>query len=169
MKKLWVVFGVAVLSLWLTGLGFAQDTAKQGSDPFTCMYSGTSVRIPLDEGNFLGSYEAKGVLVSDSGKGPFHNMSQHHVGVIHFGPNGGKLTGYVTLADPQGDKVLIEFHEDGAKPPPAENSGTGTIIHGTGKFKGVEGTMEYTRWYVRPATPDSFQAMAQGRIIWKMP
>jgi len=77
--------------------------------------------------------------------------------------------GYITLTDPDGDKVLIELKEDNTKPPPAVNSGTGKYLCGTGKFAGIEGTTEYKRWYVRPATKDTFQAIAKSKGTWKIP
>jgi hypothetical protein len=81
----------------------------------------------------------------------------------------GRTPGYITLTDPDGDKVLIEIREDNAKPLHAVHSGTGKYLCGTGKFAGIEGTTEYKRWYVRPATEDTFQAIAKVRSTWKIP
>ena len=66
-----------------------------------------------------------------------------------------------SLAHPEGDKVLIEIREDNTKSAPAVNSGKGKFIYGTGKFTGIEGTMEYKRWYVRPATKDTLSGNSQ--------
>ena len=137
------------------------EMAKEGSGSTTSIYSGTFKTIPLDENHFVITYQNKGAIVSDTGEGPFHNMSLYHVGTIYFENGVGKLLGYMTCTDPEGDKVLIELREDSTKSPPAVNSGTGKYIYGTGKFTGIEGTMEYKRWYVRPATKDTLSSNSQ--------
>ena len=144
------------------------EMAKEGTGSATSMYSGTVNMVPIDENHFVIIYENKGVAVSDSGEGPFNNMSLYNVGSIYFENGVGKLLGYMTLTDPEGDKVLIELREDGAKMAPAVNSGSGKYIYGTGKFKGIEGTMEYKRWYMRPATKDTYQAMGKSKGSWKI-
>ena len=145
------------------------EMAKEGTFSFTCMYSGTGIFIPLDKEHLVISYQNKGALVSDTGKGPFHNMSYFNVGVIYLEKGVGKVLGYITLTDPEGDKVLFEIREEKTQMPPAMNSGTGKCLHGTGKFTGIEGTMEYMRWYVRPATKDSSQSIAKVKGNWKLP
>ena len=145
------------------------EMAKEGTGSSTTIYSGTMKIIPLDENHLVISYQNKGALLSDTGKGPFNNMSIHNVGTIYFENGVGKLLGYITCTDPEGDKILVEVRENNAKPAPAMNSGTGKYIYGTGKFTGIEGTMEYKRWYVRPATKDSFKAVAKSKSSWKIP
>lgn len=145
------------------------EMAKEGTGSSTAMYSGTFKIVPLDENHYVVTYQNKGVSVSDTGEGPFHNMSLYNVGVIYFENGVGRVLGYITLTDPDGDKVLVEIREDNTKPAPAVNSGTGKYIYGTGKFTGIEGTMEYKRWYVRPATKDTYQAIAKTKGSWKIP
>jgi hypothetical protein len=142
---------------------------KEVTGTTTSMYSGTANHIPIDENHIVITYENKGVMVSDTGEGPFNNMSLYNVGTIYFENGVGKTHGYITLTDPEGDKVLIGITEDSTKLPPAVNGGTGKYIAGTGKFKGIKGTMEYKRWYVRPATKDTYQAMAKGKGTYKLP
>jgi len=145
------------------------EMAKEGTGSWTSMYSGTFNLVPVDQNHFVITYENKGVLVSDSGGGPFNNMSIYNVGTIYFENGVGKLLGYITCTDPDGDKVLIEIREENAKLAPAVNSGTGKYIYGTGKFAGIEGSMEYKRWYVRPATKDTYQAISKSKGSWKIP
>ena len=142
---------------------------KEGTGSSTTIYSGTMKIVPLDENHFVISYQNTGAMLSDTGKGPFNNMSIHNVGTLYFENGVGKLLGYMTCTDPEGDKVLVELRENNAKPAPAMNSGTGKFIYGTGKFTGIEGTTEYKRWYVRPATKDTFQAIGKSKSSWKIP
>jgi hypothetical protein len=169
MRKIIVASLLAIVLSVAFGAVANAEMAKEGTGSSTSMYSGTFKIIPLDKDHYVITYQNKGVSVSDTGKGPFHNMSLYNVGTIYFEKGVGRVLGYITLTDPDGDKVLIEIKEDNTKPAPAMNSGTGKYLCGTGKFAGIEGTMEYKRWYVRPATKDTYQAIAKTKSSWKIP
>lgn len=147
------------------------EMPKEGTGSATMMYSGTFKMFSPDENHQIVTYENTGVLVSDNGKGPFNNMSTHNVGTIYFENGVGKLLGYVTCTDPDGDKVVIEIKETNAKPAPAPdgNSGTGKYLYGTGKFAGITGTTQYKRWYFYPAIKDTYQAISKSKSSWKIP
>jgi hypothetical protein len=146
-----------------------EQLAKEGTEFLTAMYSGTVNVIPQDKDHFVVTYQNKGVLVSDTGKVPFHNMSTYGVGMIYFENGVGRLRGYFTLTDPDGDKVLLEIWEDNTKAAPGVNRGYGKYVHGTGKFAGIEGNMVYERWYVRPASKDTYQEISKSKSNWKLP
>jgi hypothetical protein len=145
------------------------EMIKEGTGTGTNVYTATSTVAPLDKERFAMTYEAIGVNLSDTGEGPFHNMSTHNVGVIYFDKGVGKLLGYMTMTDPDGDKVLVEIKEDKTLPPPNPNKGTGKFIGGTGKFAGIEGTVEYTRYYTRPSKEGVAQAVSHSKATWKIP
>jgi hypothetical protein len=147
------------------------EMPKEGSGSSTTIYSGTFTAVPADEGHYVVHYTNKGVMVSDEKNSPFNNMSVYNVGTMYFENGIGRLTGYMTCTDPEGDKVVIEIKETNSKPAPAPggNSGTGKFLFGTGKFSGIEGTTEYTRWYVYPATKDTYQAIGKSTATWKIP
>jgi hypothetical protein len=169
MKKLILALAISfIASVVFTPVIYA-EMAKEGTDSATCVYSGSSNMIPIDEDALVIPYQNTGVNVSDTGKGPLHNMSLVNAGIIYFEKGVGKALGYITLTDPEGDKVVIEIREDNSKFPPAVSNGTGELIYGTGKFAGIEGTMEYKRWNVRPATKDTYQAVAKVKYSWKIP
>jgi hypothetical protein len=73
------------------------------------------------------------------------------------------------MTAPDGDKVIVELKEDKTLPAPNVNKGTGKFVGGTGKFAGIEGTMEYTRYYVKPAKKGTVQAVAHTKSHWKLP
>ena len=163
---------VSILALFVLVAFVPLSTAempKEGTGSTTSIYSGTLMAVPLDENHLVITYQNKGAMVSDTGEGPFNNMSIYNVGTLYFENGVGRLLGYITCTDPEGDKVLIEIREDNTKFAPAVNSGKGKFIYGTGKFTGIEGTMEYKRWYVRPATKDTYQAIAKSKSSWKIP
>ena len=169
MKKIIVASLLALALSVAFGAVANAEMAKEGTGSSTAMYSGTFEVIPLDKDHHVITYEFKGVSVSDTGKGPFHNMSLYAVGTMYFEKGVGRALGYITLTDPDGDKVLVEIKEDNTKPAPAMSSGTGRYLCGTGKFAGIEGTMEYKRWYVRPATKDTYQGITKVKNSWKIP
>ena len=165
---------VAIIALCIL-FAFTQpsiaEMLKEGSGSSTTFYSGTFTAVPADKEHYIVHYTNKGVIVTDDKKSPFNNMSSYNVGTMYFENGVGRLIGYMTCTDPEGDKVVIELKETDAKPAPAPggNSGTGKYIYGTGKFAGIEGTIEYKRWYVYPATNDTYQAISKSTSTWKIP
>jgi hypothetical protein len=147
------------------------EMPKEGSGSATTIYSGTFTAAPADKEHYVVHYTNKGGMVSEEKNSPFNNMSVYNVGTMYFENGVGRLTGYMTCTDPEGDKVVIEITETNSKPAPAPggNSGTGKFIYGTGTFKGIEETTEYQGWYVHPATQDTYQAIGKSTAAWKIP
>jgi len=145
------------------------EMAKEGTGTGTNIYTVTATYLRLDKERYAVTYEGLGVNVADNGQGPFHNMSTHNVGVIYFDKGVGSLLGYMTMTAPDGDKILYELREDKTLPPPNLNKGTGKIIGGTGKFMGIEGTVEYQRYYTRPSKEGVAQGVARSKATWKIP
>ena len=162
---------VALFTLVAVAHPATAEMPKEGTGTATTIYSGTFTAVPADEGHYIVHYTNKGVIVSDDKNSPFNNMSSYNVGTMYFENGVGRLTGYMTCTDPEGDKVVIELKETNSKPAPAPggNSGTGKYIYGTGKFAGIEGTIEYKRWYVYPASKDTYQAVSKSTATWKIP
>ena len=169
MRKVSVGTVFTILILVIAGSAAGEQEAKDRAEFLTAMYSGTVNVISQDKDHFVVTYQNKGALVSDNWKGPFHNMSIYGVGMIYYENGVGKLKGFITLTDPDGDKVLLEIWEDKTKVAPSMNRGNGKCIHGTGKFSRIKGNMEYERWYVQPATEDTYQEISKSKINWKLP
>ena len=169
MKKIIVASIVAlVFTLVFVQISNA-EMAKEGTGSSTNIYITTITVAPLDKERYAVTYEGLGVNISDTGEGPFHNMSTHNVGVIYFDKGGGKLLGYMTMTAPDGDKVLMELKEDKTLPPPNLNKGIGKFIGGTGKFAGIEGTVEYKRYYTRPSKEGVAHGVSHSKATWKIP
>jgi hypothetical protein len=143
--------------------------AKEGTDSGTNVYTSTMNVVPLDKEHFAVTYEALGGYLSDTGKGPFHNMTTRNIGVLYFAKGVGKLIGYVVMTAPDGDKILCEIKEDKTLPAPNPNKGTFKFIGGTGKFSGITGTGEYTRYYIQPAKKGTTSAVSHSKSHWKLP
>jgi len=164
-----ILISVLALAVMVAFVPIANaEMAKEGSLDGTVTYAGKHKIIPLDKDRFVIKYENFGVRVSASGGGPFHGMSTRNTGVIYFENGVGKTRGYIIYTDKDGDKVIMELNEDAAQMAPKPSSGTGEIIGGTGKFEGIQGTMEYTRRNMRPAADGTHQAVARGTGSWKI-
>jgi hypothetical protein len=144
------------------------EMAKEGTSSSTVIYAGKHKIIPLDKERFVITYENYGVRLSDSKEGPFHGMSHHNVGVIYSVNGVGRLRGYVFNTDKDGDKIIIELTEEASYMPPKPTSGKGKIIGGTGKFKGIQGNMEYTRRSVRSAEKGTHQAISKSKMTYRI-
>ena len=169
MKK---IFMVSVLVLVLSVVAApvcGEEMAKEGKGSGTLVYMGTINVLPLDKEHFAVTYDVLGGFLSDTGKGPFHNMSTRNIGVINFAKGVGKLQGYIVMTAPDGDKVLCELKENKTLPAPNPNQGTIKFIGGTGKFAGIKGGGEYTRYYIQPAKKGTITAVSRSKTHWKLP
>ena len=80
----------------------------------------------------------------------------------------GRLKGYIFNVDKDGDKVVMELTEEGVQLGPNPVSGKGKIVGGTGKFKGIQGSIEYTRTPMKPAVKGTHQAISTATGTWKI-
>ena len=165
-KTIMALMITTVLSI--CAVSVAAEMAKEGTLSGTVTYAGAHKIIPLDKQNFVLVYENMGVRVSDTGKGPFHGMSTLNVGVMYFENGVGRLRGYIFNTDKDGDKVIMELTEEASRLGGKPTSGTAKIIGGTGKFKGIQGEMEYTRRNMKPAKKGTHQAISKMSGTWKI-
>ncbi len=168
MKRI-ILASILVLAFLLAFVPISNaEMAKEGTLSGTVTYAGTHKAIPLDKEHYVITYENFGVRVSDSKKGPFHGMSTHNIGIMYYEKGVGRLRGYIFNIDKDGDKVIMELTEEASQRSPKPTSGKGKIIGGTGKFKGIQGSMEYTRRGLRPAAKGTHQAISRGTGTWKI-
>ena len=144
------------------------EMAKEGSFTGTVFYAGKHKMIPLDEARFVLTYKNYGVSVNDSKQAPFHGMSTYNMGVLYYENGLGRLRGYLINTDKDGDKYIVELTEEASQMAPKPTSGKGKIIGGTGKFKGIQGEIEYTRRNVRPAAEGTHQAISKYKTTWRI-
>ena len=168
MKRLFVASILSFVFLFTIGIVAYAEMAKEGSLSGTNTYAGTHKTIPLDKKRFILVYENMGVRASNTGEGPFHGMSTRNQGIMYFENGVGKLRGYVISADKDGHKFIIELTEEASQLSPKPTSGKGKIIGGTGKFKGIQGGIEYTRQNVYPAAKGTHQAVSKMKGTYKI-
>ncbi len=162
---------ILVLSL-VFSIGLRLDAIAQmpdeGTFSGTLIYSGTYRTIPIDKERMILTYENTGVRIEDSKAGPFHQVSTHNIGVMYFEKGVGVLRGYLTWVDKDGDKVTWELTETDSKLGSVSTKGTAKAIAGTGKFTGIQGSMEYTRQNLRPVADMTNQAVSFSKGNWKI-
>ena len=96
-------------------------------------------------------FEILGVRVNDNVEDPFHEASVHIVGIFYMGKGGPRLRGFETWADKDGDKLIWEIVEKKAgDSPPGALPGTAEVFSGTGKYVGMQGTMDWLARYPKP-------------------
>jgi type 1 fimbria pilin len=164
------ILALALSIVFLTGLGFnaTAQMSSEGAFSGTLIYAGTFRTIPIDKERFVLTYENTGVRVEDSKSGPFHQVATHNIGVMYFEKGVGVLRGYLTWVDKDGDKVTWECTETDSKFGPVATKGTAKAIAGTGKFTGIQGSMEYTRQNLRPVADMTTQAISFSKGTWKL-
>jgi hypothetical protein len=122
-----------VLALAIAGQAPAQ---RQTTSTGTNYGSGAMKVAPIDKDSWVATLDQLGVRVDERGKGPFHLLSTDLQIVMFQDRSGLHYRGYETCVDADGDKVLWEVWD-------AAGKGNGKVVAGTGKFEGMEGTMEF--------------------------
>ena len=148
-------FTIAILASLLVVItlgeeGFAQSS-KELQFSGTHYYGHTPKVYKLDEDQMIIQFETLGVRVNDGGDGPFHEASVQIVGVLYRGKDGTRLRGFETWTDKDGDKLVWEIMEKkAADSPPGTSPGTAKVFSGTGKYVGMQGSMDWQLRYPKP-------------------
>jgi hypothetical protein len=169
MKKALIMLCLILFLLAAAGAAFGEEMAKEGTTSGSSYASGTWAAYELEEGTAFITWEQKGVMLDDSGKDPFHNMSSNCAGVELWNKGVGTTFGYCIGLAPDGDKIIFEVKQENKKSGPGLKSGTWKYIGGTGKFAGIEGGGEYTTYQVRPAADGTYQSVSKDKGNYKLP
>jgi len=139
-----------VITIIWGGVVFAQG-AKELQFSGTHYYGHTPKVFKLDQDQMIIQFETLGVRVNDSGEGPFHEASVQIVGIVYRGKDGNRLRGFETWTDRDGDKLVWEIMEKKVEnSPPGTSPGTAKVFSGTGKYVGMQGTMDWVLRYPKP-------------------
>jgi hypothetical protein len=151
MKKCTLIAAICLgIAIGWGGQAFAQ-VAKEVQFSGTHYYGHTPKVFKLDQDQMIMQFETLGVRVNDSGEGPFHEASVHIVGILSRGKDGTRLRGFETWTDKDGDKLVWEIMEKKiANPEPGTSPGTAKVFSGTGKYIGMQGTMDWVLRFPKP-------------------
>ncbi len=158
MKKSILVLGLSLALLVFSGEDGLSQASKEVTERITLTFNSTSKVLPLGEGSSFNTFEVFGILLSEEGKGLFHEATNHMAGSMLIDKGVAKeytFYGYYLLKN--GDKVFIKLTREDVKMG-APTKGKATIIGGTGKCTGIQGSWDYTGVFLRPAA----QGVTQG-------
>jgi hypothetical protein len=173
MKK--SIFILVLSSILLVAFGLdAQAQPKEVTESVITTYYATPKIVPLGPDRAAMSYDAIGLTLCDKGQGLFHQSTVRIIGslTIEKGKfNDERGSGVWNLIS--GDKIFIALKATGetAKPGIAGiTKGTVTIIGGTGKCSGIEGTFEFTRYALPSVAIEGIvQSYVKANIKYKLP
>jgi hypothetical protein len=148
-------FIIIALTSLVMAITWGEDVLAQGTKALqfsgTHYYGHTPKVYKLDENQMIIQFETLGVRVNDSGDGPFHEASVQIVGVLYRGKEGARLRGFETWTDKDGDKLIWEIMEKKtADSPTGTSPGTAKVFSGTGKYVGMQGSMDWLLRYPKP-------------------
>jgi hypothetical protein len=169
MKKSIPVFGLILGLLVFSGSDVLSQATKEITEPITSTYQLTSKVLSLGEDSNFSTFEAFGVLMSDEGKGLFHEATYYAAGSVLI--EKGIAKNYVVYASyflKNGDKVFVKQTRDEAKTG-GSIKGKSTIIGGTGKYAGIQGGWEWTGVFLRPAAQGITQGYFKQLIKYTIP
>ena len=75
-------------------------------------------------------------------------------------------SGFCVMTRPDGDQIFWTYKDTG---PAGANKGTFTIVGGTGKLVGIQGSTEYTGHFVRPVAEETMQGYIKNKGQYKLP
>jgi hypothetical protein len=141
--------------------GAAEDFPKQGNFAVTYTAAGTHTRtIDLGDGTKVVGSENRIIATNDAGQGIFHNATGECIAV-----RGGEArNGYCVFTDKDGDKFVEPWSLA-----PGAKKGTATLGPGTGKYKGIDGTLEWEVVTSLPAATGTFNFIGKKRGSYRLP
>ncbi len=165
------IFMVSVLVLVLSVVAApvcGEEMAKEGTGSGKAYYTGASQMLPLGKARVQINYEGFGVGVTDSGKGLFHNASQHVLGALQIVKGAIEDSGFMVTTLTNGDKVFATYKCTGKVGKPTIYKGTFTYVGGTGKVSGIQGGGEFTRYSLQPPAKGKVASFSVSKSHWKI-
>jgi hypothetical protein len=143
-------------------LSVSAQTPKEGTDSFTNTWQQSGPNSLKLGDRTVGTYELSGIHHNDSSG---VNMGMRCLGIYEDAGTGAPHgQGACIVADKDGDQIMTKFEQDNL------NSGTETLVGGTGKFAGISGTGEYTVLQRGLHADDKVsRAVVAEKLHWKLP
>lgn len=150
----------AALSVWGAGAALAGtfDMPRQGSATYVAYYlNHVSTEIDMGEQGTSSLIEGFGITRNTSGQKLFDRMSVHCIFYEQAKGDQYSETGACTEIDPDGDKIDLTFQ-----------TGTQTLIGGTGKYKGIAGSGTFSGHPLRSPAAGSHAVELSHTVTWKI-
>jgi len=141
--------------------GWSAELPKQGTFTATYTVAGTTpASYDTGGGKWAYIFDSRLITINDAGSGLFNNMSGHCIGSGMVG----SLTGYCLFADIDGDKFVELINRA-----PGAPKGAGTLTGGTGKYKGIEGSLEFQDAPLADTAPGQGNHIGKKKGSYKLP
>jgi hypothetical protein len=173
MRKTIGALALGLVSLLAAAAEEQPALPKEGGGTSVTIGSVTLKVLPLGKDRTQASWEFLGANVADAGKGLGHNASVRCIGTGHS--LGGVYETYANscvFTQPDGDQFFTTEKVTGSTGTALKGGvtqGISTILGGTGKLAGLTGTIDWTRYGVRPALEGTAQSVTRGKLTYKLP
>jgi hypothetical protein len=169
MKKTLLVLTLSCIVLLVAfGMEAKAQIPKEGTISVTTSFSCTLKALPMGQESVQFTYECMGVQIGDTPEDLFHNASIRCLGAVHVvkGEYDDDRCFCVSIR-PDGDQIFTSYK--GAGKLGGMYKGTITIVGGTGKLVGIQGSVECKGTEVRPAAQGSAQFYDRDKGHYKLP
>jgi hypothetical protein len=168
MKKtiLMLILSIVLLAIFVPDA--KAQVPKEASTSFNMVYSSTFKALPMGQERLQMTYEVMGVAIGDTPEDFHHNASFRCLGALHAVKGEYKDDGgFCVFTRPDGDQIFSTYKAVGTIAGGAK--GTFTIVGGTGKLVGIQGSGEFPRFVMRSAAEGTFQGYARWKGQYKLP
>ena len=130
----------------------------------TGCYCGTLTKLPDSKDlAVLFSWQCNGIIISHSENKFFNAVTYHCEGLSWRVGEINREVGYCRNTDPDGDIFIHSFGR-------TETEFGGKFLEGTGKYKGIKGTIKAERLVVgKPVMPGTWQLCNKYTITYELP
>jgi hypothetical protein len=161
-KRIFDFSTFAVVTALAPCTGSAQTIPKQGAIDVTYTAAGADVReIGTSGDDAVYLYESTLLMTNNSKTPLLQNITAH---CVEAGFTAGAGNGYCVYSDKDGDKFVEAFNR-----PQAATSGKGTLVSGTGKYKGIQGQFDWQLVRALPAEKGSFHYIGKKTGSYRLP
>jgi hypothetical protein len=146
------------------------EPPKEGTISYTYYLGGTAKWLRMGPLERV-IYEHNGEIAGETDEDILHNASCRCLGEKRSGIEECNESGFCVSTRPDGDQIFWTFH--GTSEECSRSKGTYSLVGGTGKFAGIEGSGEYVSTSIRfsQGSPNegTFQACTTGKGHYKLP
>ena len=161
-RKLFGLSTFVIVTAIPSSTGWAQTIPKQGTVDVTYHAVASDVReIEVSGSDAVYLFEATLLFTNNSKTPLMQNITAH---CVEAGFSAGPGNGYCVFTDKDGDKFVEAItHPKGA------TAGKGTLGSGSGKYKGIEGQLDWQQVLSLPGEKGSFNFVGKKTGSYRIP
>ncbi len=166
--------GLALVSIFVIGIWLLGSVPQAMAETMNYKYFNHLTKIevksiPNAEGHTVSLWEREGVIILESGELAWSKT----IGFTDFIKGAGTIITYTTLTFQDGSTIMQHRKGTvGATSAGVSSSAkqTGEIIHGTGRFQGIKGTMTTSAKLLPPEKGElGGKSLGEGTMVYTLP